>query len=128
MASSSADLVIDVKNLNKSFGDKRVVTLEDFQAVLSGFKPGDKVKTKVRRGTETVEGETTLSRRPRPAYCDDLFIDGAETAALPAYSRLLAEDEKSLRLRYYEMYPTGTALLRPDEAADEPAAQATASG
>ena len=42
------------------------VTLEDFQAVLSGFKPGDKVKTKVRRGTETVEGETTLSRRPRP--------------------------------------------------------------
>ncbi|HEY7688281.1 MAG TPA: PhnD/SsuA/transferrin family substrate-binding protein [Dongiaceae bacterium] len=69
-----------------------------------------------------------LSRRPRPAYCDDLFIDGAETAALPAYSRLLAEDEKSLRLRYYEMYPTGTALLRPDEAADEPAAQATASG
>ncbi|MCU0877397.1 MAG: M20/M25/M40 family metallo-hydrolase [Pirellulaceae bacterium] len=47
-------------------GEKRVVTLEDFQAVLSGFKPGDKVKTKVRRGTETVEGETTLSRRPRP--------------------------------------------------------------
>src|SRR5262245_4363722 len=70
-----------------------------------------------------------LSRRPRPSYCDDLFIDGAETAALPVYSRLLAEDEKALRLRYYEMYPTGTALLRPEEKiADEAPERFTASG
>src|SRR5262245_22423202 len=69
-----------------------------------------------------------LSRKPRPAYCDDLFIDGAEPAALAAYSRLLAEDEKSLRLRYYEMYPTGTALLRTGEAAAEVEPRLTASG
>lgn len=69
-----------------------------------------------------------LSRRPRPAYCDDLFIDGAETAALPAYSRLLAEDEKSLRLRYYEMYPTGTAMLRAGAESAEETPRLTASG
>jgi len=69
-----------------------------------------------------------LSRRPRPGYCDDLFIDGAENAMLPAYSRLLAEDEKSLRLRYYEMYPTGTALLRAEEQAAEETPRLTASG
>jgi len=69
-----------------------------------------------------------LSRRPQPAHCDDLFIDGAESAALAAYSRLLAEDEKSLRLRYYELYPTGTALLRAGEASAEETPRLTASG
>ena len=73
----------------------------------------------IRRVRAALIGE--LSRRPRPGYCDDLFIEGAETAALPAYSRLLAEDEKSLRLRYYEMYPTSTALLRADEQVAEEA-------
>jgi ABC-type phosphate/phosphonate transport system substrate-binding protein len=68
-----------------------------------------------------------LGRRPRPAYCDDLFIDGAETVVLPAYSRLLAEDEKSLRLRYYEMYPTGAALLRPEAQALDDTPQLMAS-
>jgi len=49
-----------------SVGEHRTVTLEDFQAALSNFKPGDKVKVKVRRGTDTVEGETVLTRRSRP--------------------------------------------------------------
>jgi hypothetical protein len=49
-----------------SVGEHRTVTLEDFQAALSNFKPGDKVKVKVRRGKETVEGETTLTRRGMP--------------------------------------------------------------
>ncbi len=71
---------------------------------------------------------TEMNRRPLPAYCDDLFIDGAEPVVLPAYSRLLAEDEKSLRVRYYEMYPTGTALLRPEEQAMDDRPQLTASG
>jgi len=47
-------------------GDHRTVTLEDFQAALTNFKPGDKVKVKVRRGKETVEGETVLTRRGSP--------------------------------------------------------------
>jgi ABC-type phosphate/phosphonate transport system substrate-binding protein len=55
---------------------------------------------------------SVLCRRPRPAFCDDLFIDGAEPAALPAYSRLLAADEIALRLHYHELYPSGPALLR----------------
>jgi hypothetical protein len=49
-----------------SVGGHRTVSLEDFQAALSGFKPGDKVKIKVRRGQETVEGETVLTRRGMP--------------------------------------------------------------
>jgi hypothetical protein len=49
-----------------SVGDHRTVTLEDFQAALTNFKPGDKVKVKVRRGKETVEGETVLTRRGMP--------------------------------------------------------------
>ena len=47
-------------------GEVKTVTLEDFQAALSGHKPGDKVKIKVRRGKETVEMEATLSRRSMP--------------------------------------------------------------
>jgi len=49
-----------------SVGGHRTVSLEDFQAALNNFKPGDKIKTKVRRGKETVEGETVLTRRGMP--------------------------------------------------------------
>jgi S1-C subfamily serine protease len=49
-----------------AIGEHRTVTLEDFQSALTNFKPGDKVKVKVRRGKETVEGETVLTRRGMP--------------------------------------------------------------
>jgi len=49
-----------------SVGEHRTVTLEDFQAALTNFKPGDKVKIKFRRGKETVESETVLTRRGMP--------------------------------------------------------------
>jgi hypothetical protein len=72
---------------------------------------------------------SVLCRRPRPAFCDDLFIDGAEPAALPAYSRLLVADEIALRLHYHELYPSGPALMR-DASAEREAAPSmlTASG
>lgn len=44
-------------------GDTKTVTIEDFQAALTSYKPGDKVKVKVRRGKEAVEVEATLTRR-----------------------------------------------------------------
>jgi hypothetical protein len=50
----------------QQIGETRIVTLEDFQAALSNFKPGDKVKVKVRRGKETEESEATLTRRGSP--------------------------------------------------------------
>ncbi len=72
---------------------------------------------------------SVLCRRPRPAFCDDLFIDGAELAALPAYSRLLTADEIALRLHYHELYPSGPALLRDAGAkADAIPPRLTASG
>ncbi len=49
-----------------ALGGHKTVSLEDFQAALTNFKPGDKVKVKVRRGQETVEGETVLTRRGMP--------------------------------------------------------------
>ncbi len=49
-----------------SLGGHRTVSLEDFQAALTNFKPGDKVKVKARRGDATVEGETELTRRGMP--------------------------------------------------------------
>ena len=49
-----------------SVGEHRTVSLEDFQAALTNFKPGDKVKIKVRRGDATIEGETVLTRRGMP--------------------------------------------------------------
>lgn len=45
------------------FGDNKVVVLEDFQNALQQHKPGDKVKVTVRRGTELIEAEVTLTRR-----------------------------------------------------------------
>jgi membrane-associated protease RseP (regulator of RpoE activity) len=49
-----------------SVGGHRTVSLEDFQAALTNFKPGDKVKIKARRGDATIEGETELTRRGMP--------------------------------------------------------------
>jgi ABC-type phosphate/phosphonate transport system substrate-binding protein len=72
---------------------------------------------------------SVLCRRPRPAFCDDLFIDGAEPAAPPAYTRLLAADEIALRLHYHELYPSGPALMREaSPRADATPPRLTASG
>jgi S1-C subfamily serine protease len=49
-----------------SVGGHRTASLEDFQAALTNFKPGDKVRIKARRGQEAVEGETVLTRRGMP--------------------------------------------------------------
>ena len=49
----------------QQIGESKIVTLEDFQAVLSNYKPGDKVKVKVRRGKEVLEMDATLQRRGR---------------------------------------------------------------
>jgi hypothetical protein len=45
------------------FGETRVMNLQDFESALRQHKPGDKVKVKVRRGSETIETEVTLGRR-----------------------------------------------------------------
>ena len=50
----------------QAIGGNRIVTLEDYQAALMSYAPGDKVKVKARRGKEVVEGETVLTRRTMP--------------------------------------------------------------
>jgi hypothetical protein len=45
------------------FGDSRITVLEDFEAALRQYKPGDKVKVTVRRGQEQIEADVTLARR-----------------------------------------------------------------
>ena len=53
---------VELANGHRLLGFVLERTSKDF----SGLKPGDKVKVKVRRGKETVEGETTLTRRGMP--------------------------------------------------------------
>jgi ABC-type phosphate/phosphonate transport system substrate-binding protein len=62
---------------------------------------------------------SVLCRRPRPACCEDLFIDGTEPAVPADYARLLAADEIALKLHYQELYPSGPALLRTEAAPTE---------
>jgi S1-C subfamily serine protease len=45
------------------FGESKVSGIEDFQNVLTKYKPGDKVKIKVKREGKDVELEVTLSKR-----------------------------------------------------------------
>jgi hypothetical protein len=45
------------------FGESKITALEDFQAALSQHKPGDTVKVTIRRGTELIETDVTLTRR-----------------------------------------------------------------
>jgi hypothetical protein len=45
------------------FGDSKIMVLEDFEAALRQYKPGDKVKVTVRRGQEWIEADVTLARR-----------------------------------------------------------------
>lgn len=45
------------------FGDNKITILEDFEAALRQYKPGDKVKVTIRRGQESIEAEVTLARR-----------------------------------------------------------------
>ena len=45
------------------FGDSKITVLEDFEATLRQYKPGDKVKVTVRRGQELIEADVTLARR-----------------------------------------------------------------
>ncbi len=45
------------------FGESKITVLEDFEAALRQYKPGDKVKVTVRRGQELIEADVTLARR-----------------------------------------------------------------
>jgi hypothetical protein len=45
------------------FGDSKIIVLEDFEAALRQYKPGDKVKVTVRRGQELIDADVTLARR-----------------------------------------------------------------
>lgn len=45
------------------FGDNKITVLEDFEAALRQYKPGDTVKVTVRRGEQIIEANVTLGRR-----------------------------------------------------------------
>ncbi len=44
------------------FGESKISGIEDFQSALYKYKPGDKVKVKLKRGAETLELEVTLGK------------------------------------------------------------------
>jgi len=47
---------------------------------------------------------------PRPAFCDDLFIDGVTLAPLQVYAKILTQDEIALGRGYHEMHPTSPVV------------------
>lgn len=61
--SSAEALGLKAGDVLLSFGGKPVKNIYDFQAALSAFKPGDRVKVQWLRGEEAMEGEAILKGR-----------------------------------------------------------------
>jgi S1-C subfamily serine protease len=45
------------------FGESKITGIEDFDSALRKFKPGDKVKMKVKRGEKVIDLEVQLGKR-----------------------------------------------------------------